>query len=242
MRISIAQTRPIKGDIQRNIERHMKFVSAAGANRADVIIFPELSLTGYEPALAESLAAGANDTRFDVFQDASDKNAITIGAGVPTQSNSGICISLLLCRPLRPKRLYSKMFLHPDELPFFVAGEKVEGLVSENRGVALAICYELSIPEHAATAFNDGAHTYIASVAKSAGGVDKATQRLAEIARDYSMTVFMANSVGPADGFQCAGKSSVWNRKGELLVQMDNESEGIIIHDTVSQEIIVVKS
>ncbi len=242
MKISVAQTRPIKGYIQGNIERHIQLVNLAVDKGAEFIIFPELSLTGYEPAIAKELAINAGDSRFDVLQDTSNRNRIVIGVGVPTRNNPGVCISMLLLRPQRPKQLYSKMFLHPDETRFFVAGNKFEGFVRDNNGIAVAICYELSVPEHLAAAVNDGAHTYIASVAKSANGVNKATERLSGIARDCSMTVFMANSVGQADDFQCAGNSSIWNRKGELLAQLDDVNEGIIVHDTVTQETVIAKT
>ncbi len=61
MKICVAQTRPIIGDIQRNIERHKNFIALAGSYGADTVIFPELSLTGYEPTLAEALATQPAD-------------------------------------------------------------------------------------------------------------------------------------------------------------------------------------
>ena len=53
MKICVAQTRPIKGDIQSNIDHHKQFINLAVANGASIIIFPELSLTGYEPKLSK---------------------------------------------------------------------------------------------------------------------------------------------------------------------------------------------
>ncbi len=53
MKICVAQTRPVKGDIQGNIENHIKLIDLAVLNGADTIIFPELSITGYEPELAK---------------------------------------------------------------------------------------------------------------------------------------------------------------------------------------------
>jgi predicted amidohydrolase len=49
MKICAAQTRPVRGDIQTNIDNHKKLIDLAVSNGADIIIFPELSLTGYEP-------------------------------------------------------------------------------------------------------------------------------------------------------------------------------------------------
>ena len=56
MRISVAQTRPIKADIPANIEGHLRLLDLAAGIKADTVIFPELSLTGYEPELAQDLA------------------------------------------------------------------------------------------------------------------------------------------------------------------------------------------
>ncbi len=104
--------------------------------------------------------------------------------------------------------------------------------------MAIAICYELSVPEHSENAFKNRAKIYIASVAKSADGVEKATKSLADIGKKYSMAVLMSNSVGQADGFECAGKTSIWNNKGVLAGQLNDTSEGILILDTNTEEII----
>src|ERR1700730_7808153 len=99
MKICVAQTRPIKGDIQSNIIKHKKIIELAVADGAETVIFPELSLTGYEPVLAKKLATDPDDSRFDVFQKISDSSQITIGLGVPTKNNSGIHISMVLFQP-----------------------------------------------------------------------------------------------------------------------------------------------
>lgn len=231
MKICVAQTRPVKGDIQSNIEGHERLIEWAVSRSAQIIIFPELSLTGYEPRLAGELATNKDDPRLDTFQSASDESAITIGVGIPTRNRAGVCISLAIFQPHQARKVYSKTYLHPDENAFFVSGQGTAGLIG-NDDCALAICYELSVPEHAATAAKDGAQVYIASVAKAGGSIEKALERLGEISRDYSMAVLMANSIGTADGFRCAGKTSVWNRNGELLAQLDDVSEGAIILDT----------
>ena len=56
MRIAVAQTKPVKGDMQHNVDQHKKLIAVAIANKADLVIFPELSITGYEPALAKDLS------------------------------------------------------------------------------------------------------------------------------------------------------------------------------------------
>ena len=123
MKICVAQTRPLKGDIQANIEVHLNFTKLAASNGAEVIIFSELSLTGYEPVLAEELATNAGDGRFEELQALSNNLGITIGAGVPLREESGISISMIFFRPDKEIQIYSKQYLHADEEPFFIAGE-----------------------------------------------------------------------------------------------------------------------
>jgi predicted amidohydrolase len=50
------------------------------------------------------------------------------------------------------------------------------------------------------------------------------------------MHVIMANCVGPSDNFVSVGQSAVWDDGGRLLAQMDADSEGIIILDTITGE------
>jgi predicted amidohydrolase len=240
MKICVAQTRPVKGDIQSNIEMHKKLIDMAANRGADSIVFPELSLTGYEPRLAKGLATHQDDSRFDDFQKIADARQITIGVGVPTQYKARICISMVIFQPHKARQIYSKQYLHTDEEPFFICGPGVTGLIGDRANMALAICYELSIPEHAEKAFRNGAEFYIASVAKSASGVEQAAKRLGEIARTYSMTVFMSNCIGPSDDFESAGKSAVWNNKGLLVGQLNDTNEGVLIFDTETQELIEI--
>lgn len=240
MKICIAQTRPIKGDISSNIDNHKRLIDLAVSYKADAIFFPELSLTGYEPALAKDLVTNQYDTRFDDFQQISNTNKITIGPGVPTNSSLGIQISMIVFQPDKPRQTYSKQHLHSDEFPYFVNGKTQIILTIDNKKIAPAICYESLEFNHSDNANKLGAEIYIASVAKAQKGVDKVLIHYPEVAKKYSMPVLMSNSVGYCDNFESVGKSSVWTKQGNLVGQLDNKSEGILIFDTETEEIIEV--
>jgi predicted amidohydrolase len=230
MKICAAQTKPVKGNIQTNIVNHKKLIDLAISNGADIIIFPELSLTGYEPGLAKELATDLTDKRLEDFQHTSNTRKIIIGVGMPLKNKDGISISMILFQPHQPRQVYSKKYLHADEEPFFISGESSVDLLDNN--IALAICYEISVPEHSSNAFKRGAEIYIASVAKSISGVEKAVETLSAIADKYSMTVVMSNCIGYCDNFDCGGKTSAWNNKGSLIAQLNDTNEGILIVDT----------
>lgn len=222
----------IPGDIAANTDRHLQLTRLAVAQQADRIIFPELSLTGYEPTLAHSLATTPDDSCFAVFHEMSVAQNITIGIGAPLQGSEGVTIGLLLFGPDKKTNVYEKQYLHADEKPFFIPGKSNEGLVGDDPSIALAICYELSVPAHAEAALQNGAQVYLASVAKPADGVKKAAERLAGLAREHAITTLMVNCIGLCDGVVCAGQSAVWNNRGELLAQLDENSQGLLLLDT----------
>lgn len=236
MNIALVQCRSVRGDIPANIVHHINLIQQAAAHGADLIIFPELSLTGYEPELAQSLAMTLDAPRLDVFQQFADKHRIIIGLGVPLATEHLSTISLVLFQPDAPRSSYTKQYLHQDEVPYFSCGSLSSGILGTNPKIALAICYELSVPEHALAAVRNRAQIYIASVAKSQSGVESAYRRLQEIARTGSMTVMMVNNIGACDNFIGAGQSAVWDSAGQRIAQLDAESEGILLYDTTSKK------
>ncbi|MFM7427045.1 MAG: carbon-nitrogen hydrolase family protein [Elainella sp.] len=233
MKIAVAQFRPESGNISSNLARHEQLINLAASRQVELIVFPELSLTGYEPTLANDLATTADDRRFLNLQTLAQTHRMTICVGVPTVSESGIRISMLIFQPDQPVQVYSKRYLHSDEDPFFVPGVAQVLLAGQ---IAPAICYELSVPQHAEAAQASGAAIYLTSVAKTHSGVINAAKRLAAIAQQYGMTVFMANCIGPCDNSIAGGQSAVWNAAGELLASLSDTEEGLVAYDSAKPE------
>lgn len=236
MLIAAAQTKPVKGDIEKNIANHLVLIKLAIANNADAVFFPELSITGYEPELAKDLVTDINDKRFEIFQQTATDNAITIAIGLPIKKQDGIEISMAIFQPQQLPQTYSKQYLHSSETPWFVNGKGQIFLNIKNEVVTPAICYELNEPAHAEAAINNGAQVYMACTVNSFNGVDKDLNRLAVIAGNYKIPVLMSNCIGITGNYNCAGKTSAWDANGNLLSQLDSEHEGLLILDTVTME------
>jgi predicted amidohydrolase len=236
MRLCAAQLATEAGNVERNVLKHVALIEAALSQRADLIFFPELSLTGYEPKLARELATTARDRRLHVFQELADRGNIVIGVGIPNRSQRGIQIAMILFRPKAERLVYAKQQLHSDELAFFVKGETQLILPIRGHTLAPAICYESLQPDHADSAAGRGADTYLASVAKPQRNVTKAYEHYPGIARQHSLIVLMANSVGPADDFIGAGQSAIWNRAGQLVANMDANAEGFVLFNASTQD------
>lgn len=235
MRICAIQIRPVAGAVDANIVRHVTLAEHAVGRGAELVFFPELSLTGYEPRLAGALATTPDDRRLDVFQRLSDAHDVVLGVGLPLSAPAGVQIGMVFFRPAASPRAYCKRMLHADELPYFIPGEEPVLLETGGHLLAPAICYESLQPAHAAEAAERHTDIYLASVAKSANGTARAFVHYPEIARRHAMIVVMANCVGPCDDFLAVGQSAAWNRRGERLAELDSESEGIVMVDTTME-------
>ncbi len=199
---------------------------------SDLIVFPELSITAYEPELAKELATHYNSPLFNSIQKLSDQGEISIGMGMPTLSADGIHISMLIFQPLMARTVYSKQLLHTDELAYFSAGKEQRFLDIKGKKIAVGICYETLQREHFIQAKKGRADIYIASVAKPLHGIQKAYQHFPRIANEFNTPVLMANSIGFCDNFLAGGQSAVWNQKGELLQQLDGQNQGLLLYNS----------
>lgn len=231
MKLFAAQIQPVTGDIPANIAKHMQLIDQASALGANLVFFPELSLTGFEPRLAGRLAMTVDDPRLTRFQKISDRTSATIGLGLPLKVGETVQIGMTWFTPGRPVRTYSKQWLHKDEHPYFTPGFGQLLLSHASHRLAPAICYESLQPEHASQAVSLGATVYLASVAKDADSVARAMNYFPALARDQQMPVILSNCLGPCDNFVTVGQSAAWDTSGDLLVRMNSRSEGGVLVD-----------
>jgi len=232
MKICIAQTHSLKGKINKNIQNHLRVIERAIKLNSDLVIFPELSITNYEPDLAKELATDLENNIFNPFQELSNKNGITIGIGMPTNSDKGINISMLIFQPNKERSFYSKQILHSDELPYFTCGTNQTLLNIKEKKIAIGICYETLQREHFVNVIQNGTDIYVASVAKPKDGIEKAYLHFSKIADEFNTPILMSNCVGYCDNFMSVGKSALWNKNGKLIKQLDDLNQGILIYDT----------
>lgn len=234
MKLCAVQLASRRGDLPGNLERHRYCVEQAIARGAQLVVFPELSLTGYEPTLARQLAQSSNTSLLDPLQALCDRHGIAVAVGLPLLTPSGICIGMPILRPGAAPHLYAKQRLHDDELPFFIAGEQPLVFALDNQRIAPAICYESMFIEHAEHARSAGADIYVVSVAKTTKGIDEGLRHYPDVARRLGMPVLLANCVGPADTFVGAGHSAAWDPQGNVLASLDEQAQGLVLLDTTS--------
>ncbi|PZW77342.1 putative amidohydrolase [Pseudomonas sp. 2848] len=234
MKICAVQLALSKGDVAANIALHLRAIEQAVALGAELLVFPELSLTGYEPTLARQLAMPADSPQLAPLQAACDRFGVTAAVGLPMPTMAGVRIGMLVLRPKLAPLVYAKQRLHDDELDYFVPGSTSLVFAAGSHQVAPAICYESMFLEHAAHAQAQGADLYLVSVVKTEEGIRAGAAHYPQVARRLRMPVIMSNCVGPADQYVGAGQSAAWDAEGNLLACLGDAAPGLLLLDTAT--------
>ncbi|MBM3794575.1 MAG: carbon-nitrogen hydrolase family protein [Acidobacteria bacterium] len=237
--IAAAQSASVPGDLAANVANHLRFVAGAATAGVQLLVFPELSLTGYELDLAASCAIHPDDERLAPLRAAAERRMMIIVAGSPIFQH-GLHIGSLAFLPDGAVSVYTKQHVHASELQVFAPGAGGEDLMGGEpaQRVARAICFDATRASHAAAAAARGASVYAASVMIDRAGYARKTALLAGYARMHRMTVLMANYSGVSGGEVSAGGSAIWNALGEVLAEAPPEGEALLIARTGHSELV----
>ncbi|CAM3456974.1 carbon-nitrogen hydrolase family protein [Flavobacterium chungbukense] len=230
MILAAAQTKPKRGDVSSNLLNHYQLIELAAQNGANLIAFPELSITGYERENAANLVFTKDDYRIDHLKELAVRNNIIIIAGAPIQVESKMFIGEFVISPDNSVSIYTKQFLHEGEDEFFQPSFDYNPMIQiENQNISLAICADIDNPLHPENAKKKDTNIYIASIFFSPNGIPKAYRDLQNYAQKHEMNVLMSNFSGESWGFPSGGKSAFWNNKGELVGQMNDSDSGLLL-------------
>ncbi|GAB0062767.1 MULTISPECIES: carbon-nitrogen hydrolase family protein [Pseudomonas] len=228
--LAAAQFCSARGAIEHNLSGHLAFMQRAAEQGATYLLFPELSLTGYEPDLARELALLADDVRLAPLAALAVKLRLTTTLGVPLKGpDDSVLIGALTFTAAGDVIAYAKQYLHPGEDVVFSAGNADCYLPLGQQRIGLCVCADFAHAEHARRLAQGGAWVYAASVLISPGGYDYDAGLLSGHARRHSLPVLMANHGGPTGGWQSAGRSGLWDEEGRWVGGMEGEGGGLVV-------------
>lgn len=244
-RIAVAQTTPVRGCIETNLRQHLALAEAARREGAELVVFPELSLTGYELDLAVELSLTEDDPRLEPLRDFSRSHGITLIVGGPLLGHERPYIAAWVLRPAGDGPLYRKRHLGavpaaanpkgpvPPSEPTVFAPGRDPAQFPWGPGLAwVAICADTGHRSHSSEAASAGATLYSASVFVVPNGYDDERQKLIEIARDHRMLVACSNFGGPSGGLASAGRSCVLSTRGEVLAEAPRTGVALAIAES----------
>jgi len=229
-KIAAAQFASVRGDLAGNIRIHTAAITAAAARGVSVLVFPELSLIGYEPDLAAELAISAADERLAPLAALAHQHqmAVVVGASLRTAAAKPGLGAILFIANGSP-RTYAKMHLGGSEPTYFAPGGAPLSFAAHGQTIGLAICADASKPSHPQAYADGGSTVYAAGVFLNAAWYATDAPRLAGYASRFRMLVVMANHAASVGTYVSVGKSAVWSPDGALLAEANSTESSLVI-------------
>ena len=247
LRIALAQVAPDLGRFDDNLARHHALLSEARAAGSDLVVFPELALTGYIlQDLAAEVAIRLDDPRLTGLAAATNGLSAVVSF-VEESGDHRLFIAAALLEDGQIRHVHRKLFLPTyglfDERRFFAPGDMLRAVPSRlGAGLGIAICedfWHLTVPQLLAL---DGAQILI-NVSSSPGrdlamtnevGLGTATS-WRTLMRAYAQLttsfVVFCNRVGVDESISFWGGSEVIGPTGAALFSAPLYDEGLFTVD-----------
>ncbi|MCJ7703409.1 MAG: hypothetical protein MUO62_17630 [Anaerolineales bacterium] len=244
IKIALAQINTHLGNPEANLEKHIKYAREAKKEGADLLVFPELSLTGYalqDLAAAVALHPTREDAIFAPLLETSKNLDLVVGF-VDEDKRHRFYIAAAYLSGGEVVHVHHKVYLPTyglfDEGRFFARGESVRAFDTRFGRMGIAICEDFWHASPPYILWIDGADIFIFTSASPGRGVSAGPQLesarwVEQINRAYAnlFTSFVihANRVGYEDGMNFWGGSTVFDPNGILLNQSIYHEEDMLM-------------
>ncbi|MDH3293958.1 MAG: carbon-nitrogen hydrolase family protein [Acidimicrobiia bacterium] len=221
--LAVAQPVTISHDVVANVGAHSAIVEAA---EADLVVFPELSLTGYH---FDAEPIPADDPRLWPLVDACRRSRTTALVGAPVADGELRHIAVLAVDPGGASVVYRKMYLGDDEVAHFAPGPGPSALDVNGWRIGLAVCKDTGVEAQVAATAALGIDVYAAGALEHAADADVQPFRARRIIDAHRVWVALACFAGSTgEGFASAsGGSSIWRPDGSQAASAGPEPGAI---------------
>jgi NAD+ synthase (glutamine-hydrolysing) len=242
--LGLAQINTYLGDVSANLEKHLALIQEAQVAGADLLIFPELSLTGYvlqDLASAVALRPTADNPIFRPLFQASQSIDLVVGF-VDEDRRHRFFIAAAYLSGGELVHVHHKVYLPTyglfDEGRFFAWGDAVQAFDTRFGRVGMLICEDFWHASPPYLLWLDGADMLLFTSASPGRGLTAGPQLesarwVEQINQAYAslFTAFVAhaNRVGYEDGLHFWGGSTVYDPNGELLAMGPYNQEGLTL-------------
>lgn len=237
IKISIAQINPIVGSFKQNTQLIIDAVEKAKSGKSDVVVFPELALTGYPPEDLLFRPAFLKRVEKELQSIAISSDGITVVIGAPIERENRLYNMACVLRDGKIMAEYAKQHLPNyrifDEKRYFRRGIhfKEQTPIFEINGnrIGLLICEDIWKEQPAEEAKEKGAEALIV-INASPFRENKTKDRLALLekrSKDNKLPIVYTNLVGAQDELVFDGESLVLDSAGQLLFQAPAFESGV---------------
>ena len=237
MRLALAQINTVVGDLDGNRERIVGRLHEARDAGADLVLFPELAVTGYPPEDLLFRPEFLRQARRSLDRIAAEATDIAALVGFPWLERD-LFNACAVCAGGEVKAIYPKRFLPNygvfDEVRYFQPGRDLLLLKVGEALIGPTVCEDIWQPGPPATDLAlAGAHV-IANISASPFHVGKGLEReemLITRARDNAAWVVLVNAVGGQDELIFDGHSVVIDEEGEVVARAPSFEEALLVVD-----------
>jgi NAD+ synthase (glutamine-hydrolysing) len=237
MRLALAQINTVVGDLDGNRDRIVRRLHEAREANADLVLFPELAVTGYPPEDLLFRPEFLRQARRSLDQIAAEATDIAALVGFPWLERD-LFNACAVCADGEVKAIYPKRFLPNygvfDEVRYFQPGRELLLLRVGEALIGPTVCEDIWQPGPPATDLAlAGAHV-IANISASPFHVGKGLEReemLITRARDNTCWVVLVNAVGGQDELIFDGHSVVIDEEGEVVARAPSFEEALLVVD-----------
>ncbi|MFF1557189.1 carbon-nitrogen hydrolase family protein [Streptomyces sp. NPDC058279] len=231
MKIAAAQLTCVPADVTANVAAAVALAAAAREQGAGLVVFPELTLTGYEmDALASDPGlwlTDAEDPRLDPLRSTGIATAVNVA--LRTTGPRPVLATLVHDATGAHVTTYAKQHLYRHEHDVFAAGAADGRFTLGGIRFCLGVCYDNHFPDLPARGAADGCRVHLASSLYGTGdGIRERATVYPGIARDHGLYVVLANHVGPAGPWTGCGGAAVWAPDGTLLAEADDRTPSVV--------------
>src|SRR5690348_10822699 len=244
MRLGLVQINPVVGDLDGNRRLILERLEAARAQGADLVLFPELAVTGYPPEdllLRPGFVRAAEDSLRSIA--AETRGAVAI-VGFP-YFETDLFNACAVCADGEVKAIYRKRFLPNygvfDEDRYFAPGRDLVLLELGETRVGLTICEDMWQPGPPATDLALAGAELLVNVSASPFHVGREVEReemLVTRARDNASFVAFCNAVGGQDELIFDGHSCVLDDEGRVVARAPGFEEALLVVDVEPEAVI----
>ncbi|MHB8642750.1 MAG: NAD+ synthase [Gaiellaceae bacterium] len=244
MRLALAQINTVVGDLDGNRELILAQLADARDAGADLVVFPELAVTGYPPEdllLRPSFVAAAARSLELIAAEAREIVALV---GFP-HFDSDLYNACAVCSDGDVKAIYRKRFLPNygvfDEERYFASGHDLVLLELGETLVGVTICEDMWQPGPPATDLALAGAELLVNVSASPFHVGKEIEReemFVTRARDNACFVAFCNAVGGQDELIFDGHSCVLDDEGEVITRAVGFAEELVVVDVEPKGVI----
>jgi 5-aminopentanamidase len=236
-RVAAWQCQPGPLDVAGNLRRLDDACAAAAAQRAQVLVTPEMFTSGYAIARAgaERLAEDRGGPTEDAVAQLARRHGLAIVYGHPERAPGGRAYNAAtMIGPdgvVRGRHRKVHLYGDVDRGQFVANGERPAAFDFDGAQVGLLICYDVEFPESVRSLAVGGARTVLVPTANMTGCEEVQELLVRARACENNVGLVYANYCGADDVFEYNGLSMICGPRGEVLAQADTKTEQLVIAD-----------